>query len=76
MGDYNWTDMCGNLKLTDIFGDNTATPDQVYDMIVRWNELDLPSETEKLRNNTVMGIQGNRNPFVDYPHLVRKCFAL
>ena len=40
-----------------------------------WNNLDKPSEVEKLRNTTVQKVQGNRNPFVDYPDLVEKMFA-
>ena len=45
-------------------------------IMVKWNNLDPVSETEKLRNQTVQAIQGNRNPFVDYPHLMAKCFNL
>ena len=74
MGNYNWDKLCGPLKLSDvIYG---ATEKETYETMVRWNELDPVSETEKLRNDTVQGIQGNRNPFVDYPHLMKKCFNL
>ena len=76
MGAYNWDDYCGGLLLTDVVGLPTATETEVYQMLVRWNELDPVSETEKLRNDTVQAIQGNRNPFVDYPHLMRECFGL
>ena len=74
IGNYNWEIYCGSLSLTDIMG--YATPEEAREVLVKWNELDLPSETELLRNETVQAIQGNRNPFVDYPHLMRKCFGL
>eukprot|EP01018_Ginkgo_biloba_P006589 Gb_30175 [translate_table: standard] len=37
-------------------------------VLLQWNETDLPSRSEQLRNNTICGIyQHNRNPFVDHP---------
>lgn len=38
-------------------------------MLLEWNELDPVSELEILRNDKVEDIQGNRNPFIDYPYL-------
>ena len=42
-----------------------------YDMLVRWSQLDPIDEVEIARNNTIAlaSVQGNRNPFVDYPGL-------
>ncbi|MBO7140881.1 MAG: endonuclease [Prevotella sp.] len=42
-----------------------------YDMLVRWSRLDPIDEVEIARNNTIAlaNVQGNRNPFVDYPGL-------
>ncbi len=42
-----------------------------YNMMVRWSQLDPVDEVEIARNNTValLNVQGNRNPFVDYPGL-------
>lgn len=69
IGTYN-NSLCGALNLKEVFaGDDDFA---IYDMICRWNEIDPPSETEKLRNETVFAIQGNRNPYVDYPHLMRE----
>lgn len=71
-----WGDYLGNFAIKDVIGRPTDSEYEVYDQLIRWNEIDPPSETEKLRNDTVQPIQGNRNPFVDYPHLMRKCFSL
>ena len=68
---------CGNLKLDNVmYRPNDEPIEFVYERLVQWNEIDPPSEQEKLRNENVMGIQGNRNPFIDYPELMRKCFNL
>jgi endonuclease I len=39
-------------------------------VLLRWHEEDPVSEWEILRNQTVYGFQGNRNPFIDMPDLV------
>lgn len=36
-------------------------------MYVDWNNIDPPSAHEKQRNDLIMKIQGNRNPFIDSP---------
>lgn len=43
----------------------------VYNMMVRWSKLDPVDDVEIERNNAVASkdVQGNRNPFVDYPGL-------
>ena len=42
-----------------------------YDMLVRWSQLDPIDDVEIARNNAIAksDVQGNRNPFVDYPGL-------
>lgn len=69
-----WEDYLGTLNLIDVMGYNTK--EEAQQILVKWNELDPVSETEKLRNDTVQKIQGNRNPFVDYPHLMKKMFNI
>ena len=69
---YKLTDMTGGLNLTGIMGYSSLT--KTYEILKAWNKIDPPSEVEKLRNDTVEKIQGNRNPFVDYPKLVNNLF--
>ena len=38
-------------------------------MLLAWAAADPVSDKEVARNNAVYGIQGNRNPFIDYPGL-------
>lgn len=40
------------------------------DLLVAWHRMDPVSEKEKTRAIEVNKIQGNRNPFIDYPELV------
>ena len=35
-----------------------------------WHTEDPVDEAEVERNNQVQNAQGNRNPFIDFPHLV------
>ena len=37
-----------------------------------WNEEDPVDEEEMLRNDMIMKLQGNRNPFIDYPELINR----
>ena len=41
----------------------------VYELMLQWAKQDPVDEIEKDRNEVIFGIQGNRNPFVDYPQL-------
>ena len=40
------------------------------DLLLQWHRTDPVSEKEKTRAVEVNKIQGNRNPFIDYPELV------
>ena len=48
---------------------NTVFNSWAITMLLRWAKEDPVSEKEVNRNKGVFGIQGNRNPFVDYPGL-------
>lgn len=39
-------------------------------LFLKWHREDPVSQKEIDRNNAVYGIQGNRNPFIDYPYIV------
>lgn len=45
---------------------------QSLDMLLAWNELDQVSSLEITRNNYIYTIQGNRNPFIDYPQFANQ----
>lgn len=38
----------------------------------KWNLEDPVDNEERVRNEKILRIQGNRNPFVDYPELIKK----
>lgn len=71
-GSYN-NQYCGSLDISNVMD---YKGDALYQKMVEWNALDPVSPEEKLRNNTIQAIQGNRNPFVDCPELIGKCFSL
>lgn len=64
--------LTGGLLLTSVIGYSTET--KCKEILSKWNELDPVSDVEKHRNHVVEQIQGNRNPFVDYPELIDKAF--
>ncbi|MCI4668850.1 MAG: endonuclease [Bacteroidia bacterium] len=42
------------------------------EILLQWHREYPPDEMEKLRNEKVFEIQGNRNPFIDYPQLAER----
>ncbi len=47
--------------------------DTIQEEVLRsWHKLDPVDENEKRRNTIIESIQGNRNPFIDYPELVAR----
>lgn len=44
-------------------------------LFLKWNALDPVSEQEEQRNLIIMEAQGNRNPFVDNPHLATRIWG-
>ncbi len=63
----------GDLNLRSVFNSGYSL-DDIYELMVSWNNLDPVDEMEKKRNDTVEQIQGNRNPFVDHPEYMARCF--
>ncbi|GJH40833.1 hypothetical protein RCZ04_13830 [Capnocytophaga sp. HP1101] len=44
------------------------------ELFLKWNDEDPVSDLERQRNNVIQGAQGNRNPFIDFPQLVRPAY--
>lgn len=65
----------GNLRLNQVFN-SSYNYQQIYELMVKWNKLDPVDEHEKKRNDTIEQIQGNRNPFVDHPEYMARCFGI
>ena len=47
----------------------------VIEMFLKWHELDPVSHKERMRNDAIYQIQGNRNPFIDHPEFVEKIWG-
>lgn len=51
-------------------GDYPTLKPWAYELYIRWARTDVPDEQEVERNEAVSRIQGNRNPFIDFPNLM------
>ena len=47
----------------------TIDKEQKEDLL-KWNRLDPVEAVDEQRNSQIETIQGNRNPYIDYPELV------
>lgn len=66
--DYTWT---GTQALESLQqGDYPTLKEWAYKLYIKWAKEDPVSELEVKRNNAVYKIQGNRNPFIDFPNLM------
>lgn len=45
-------------------------PRNEEEVLRRWNDLDPVDQEEMDRNDAIQSVQGNRNPFIDFPTLV------
>lgn len=66
--DYNWK---GDKALQILQqGDYPTLKEWAYTLYIQWAKADKPDALEIKRNNDVAKIQGNRNPYVDFPNLM------
>jgi deoxyribonuclease-1 len=49
-----------------------AILDDYEEMLREWHLSDPPDEWERDRNSLIEDVQGNRNPYIDYPEIVEK----
>lgn len=63
-----WSGTQANQILTQ--GDYPTLKEWAYTLYIEWAKTDIVDELEIKRNNEVSKIQGNRNPFVDFPNLM------
>ena len=48
----------------------------ILQLCIKWHKQDPPDAFEQKRNDSVFAIQGNRNPYIDYPHWAEKVFGV
>lgn len=65
--DYSWE---GEGLNSLVQGDYPTLQKWASDLYIQWAKEDLVNELEVKRNNAVYAIQGNRNPFIDFPNLM------
>ncbi len=66
--DYNWV---GEQALQILQqGAYPTLQKWAYKLYIQWAKADKPNAIEIKRNNDVAKIQGNRNPYVDFPNLM------
>lgn len=66
--DYNWVGKQALQILQQ--GAYPTLQKWAYKLYIQWAKADKPDALEIKRNNDVAKIQGNRNPYVDFPNLM------
>jgi len=49
---------------------------KIPELFLKWNEADPVSQIEINRNEIIYKVQGNRNPFIDFPEYSRKIWGI
>lgn len=66
--DYNYSNNEAKNSLTT--GAYPTLKEWAYKLYIKWAKEDRPDEMEIKRNEEVYKIQGNRNPYIDFPNLM------
>ena len=71
--------MLVRYEVLELVDDGTLINTTSYNMgllsvLLSWHELDPVDDFERNRNEVIYSYQDNRNPFIDYPHLVELMF--
>ena len=68
---HDWYTNNSTTEIINVIDGSTYPGFQTWqlEMLMKWAKNDPVSEKETNRNNAVYAIQGNRNPFIDYPGL-------
>ena len=67
--DVDWESSVSGTEVAFKQEDYPTLKPAFVNMLLQWHRQDPVCEWEITRNDRVYGIQGNRNPFVDYPQL-------
>lgn len=69
--DYTWTSTTPGSPFQILeTGTYPTLKPSAYKLYIKWAKADKPDEIEIKRNEAVSKIQGNRNPYVDFPNLM------
>ncbi|MBO7067060.1 MAG: endonuclease [Bacteroidaceae bacterium] len=66
--DVNWENR-NDVNVSFIKEDYPTLKSDILPILLQWSRQDPVCEWEKTRNERAYGIQGNRNPFIDFPYL-------
>lgn len=72
---YNGDDRQKDLELTNSPQDSKDPEHGVLSTLLKWHKADPVDAFEKKRNETIYSIQGNRNPFIDFPDFANYIFV-
>lgn len=68
--DINWQD-----SYQYVYSNGGTLRPWAVEMLLKWHRQDPVDSKEKARNEEIYALQGNRNPFIDYPALAEIAFG-
>ena len=74
IGNWENLDPIGSMVISNT--SYTGLEPWILQLCVQWHKQDPPSAFEIKRNDSVFAIQGNRNPYIDFPAWVEKAYGL